>query len=53
MFIAVTNAAFNSMVEELRSKERIKDTFGKFVDPRIVSSLLSDDPDVADLGGII
>ena len=40
--------AFNSMVEELRSKERIKDTFGKFVDPRIVSGLLSDDPDVID-----
>jgi adenylate cyclase len=35
--------AFNSMVEELRSKERIKDTFGKFVDPRIVSNLLSGD----------
>lgn len=42
--------AFNSMVEELhskdeelRSKERIKDTFGKFVDPRIVSNLISSD----------
>jgi adenylate cyclase len=35
--------AFNSMVEELRSKERIKDTFGKFVDPRIVSNLISND----------
>ena len=39
--------AFNSMVEELRSKERIKDTFGKFVDPRIVSNLLNGD-DAAD-----
>jgi adenylate cyclase len=34
--------AFNSMVSELRSKERIKDMFGKFVDPRIVSSLIGD-----------
>ena len=29
--------SFNRMVEELRTRERIKDTFGKFVDPRIVS----------------
>ena len=32
--------AFNRMVEELRSRERIKDTFGKFVDPRIVTRLI-------------
>jgi adenylate cyclase len=32
--------AFNRMVEELRARERIKDTFGKFVDPRIVSRLI-------------
>jgi adenylate cyclase len=32
--------AFNRMVEELRDRERIKDTFGKFVDPRIVSRLI-------------
>lgn len=32
--------AFNAMVVELQAKERIKDTFGKFVDPRIVSGLI-------------
>jgi adenylate cyclase len=32
--------AFNRMVEELRIRERIKDTFGKFLDPRIVSRLI-------------
>ncbi len=32
--------AFNRMAEELRSKERIKDTFGKYVDPRIVARLI-------------
>ena len=32
--------AFNRMVEELRERERIKDTFGKFIDPRIVTRLL-------------
>jgi adenylate cyclase len=43
--------AFNRMVGELRSKEKIKDTFGKFVDPRIVASLLggkADDEDAAE-----
>lgn len=33
--------AFNRMAAELRSKEQIRDTFGKFVDPRIVATLLS------------
>ena len=28
------------MVEDLRAKDRIKETFGKFVDPRIVANLL-------------
>jgi adenylate cyclase len=28
------------MAEELRTKERIKDTFGKYVDPRIVARLI-------------
>jgi adenylate cyclase len=32
--------AFNRMVEELRTREHIKDTFGKFLDPRIVSRLI-------------
>jgi len=32
--------AFNQMVEDLRAKDRIKETFGKFVDPRIVANLI-------------
>jgi adenylate cyclase len=40
--------AFNRMVEELRSRERIKDTFGKFVDPRIVSQLIGSGADQAE-----
>ncbi len=33
--------AFNRMAAELRTKEQIRDTFGKFVDPRVVATLLS------------
>ncbi len=32
--------AFNRMVAELRDRERIKEVFGKFVDPRIVTRLI-------------
>ena len=32
--------AFNHMVGELRTKARIRDTFGKYVDPRIVEGLI-------------
>jgi len=32
--------SFNHMVVELQAKERIKDTFGKYMDPRIVSGLI-------------
>ncbi len=32
--------SFNHMLEEMRGKERIKDTFGRYVDPRIVANLL-------------
>jgi class 3 adenylate cyclase len=38
-------AAFNSMVRELRAKSRIRETFGRYVDPRIVTSLI-DRPDL-------
>jgi adenylate cyclase len=34
--------AFNRMIHELRLKEQIKSTFGKYVDPRIVERLISD-----------
>ena len=32
--------AFNAMIEDLREKDRIKDTFGQYVDPRVVANLL-------------
>jgi adenylate cyclase len=28
------------MIEQLRQKERIRETFGKYVDPRIVEGLV-------------
>ena len=33
--------AFNRMVEQLRHKERMRETFGKYVDPRIVEGLIN------------
>jgi len=42
--------SFNTMVEGLRLKERIQNTFGKYMDPRIVSNLL-DNPEFAEPGG--
>jgi adenylate cyclase len=42
--------SFNSMVGELRTKEQIRDTFGKYVDPRIVAGLL-DRPELTDPKG--
>ncbi|MGJ0507954.1 MAG: adenylate/guanylate cyclase domain-containing protein [Methylocystis sp.] len=38
--------AFNRMVEQLRLKERILDTFGHYVDPRVVQGLI-DKPSLA------
>jgi class 3 adenylate cyclase len=38
--IGLLTAAFNRMVEQLRHKERIRETFGKYVDPRIVEGLI-------------
>ncbi|MDC0835780.1 adenylate/guanylate cyclase domain-containing protein [Geitlerinema sp. CS-897] len=35
------SASFNAMVAEIQSKERLKATFGQYVDPRIVERLLS------------
>jgi class 3 adenylate cyclase len=43
-------ASFNSMVGELRVKAQIRETFGKYVDPRIVEGLL-DRPELADPRG--
>jgi adenylate cyclase len=32
--------AFNRMVEELNAKDRVKEMFGKYIDPRIVANLI-------------
>ncbi|MBM3516602.1 MAG: HAMP domain-containing protein [Alphaproteobacteria bacterium] len=32
--------AFNRMVTQLREKERVRDTFGKYLDPRVVARLV-------------
>lgn len=39
-------AAFNRMIEQLRLKERIRETFGKYIDPRVVAGLI-DKPELA------
>jgi adenylate cyclase len=39
---------FNHMMEELRSRERIKDTFGKFVDPRLINQMIGSGADQAE-----
>jgi adenylate cyclase len=41
-------AAFNRMIEELRSRERIKDTFGKFIDPRLINQLIGNGAEQAE-----
>ena len=43
--IGDVTVAFNEMVAGLRSKERMRKTFGRYVDPRIVSRLLEDGSD--------
>lgn len=40
--------SFNSMVRELRVKEQIKSTFGKYLDPRIVEKLIAEDGQAAE-----
>ena len=40
--IAVLTKSFNHMVGELKQKEVIQETFGKYVDPRIVKGILED-----------
>jgi class 3 adenylate cyclase len=42
--------AFNKMTEGLRTAKRIRDTFGQYVDPRIVKNLI-DNPEVSIEGG--
>jgi class 3 adenylate cyclase/uncharacterized protein len=44
--IGQLSAAFNRMVEQLRHKERIRETFGRYIDPRVVEGLI-DQPKLA------
>jgi class 3 adenylate cyclase len=39
--IGQLTVAFNQMVEQLRLKERLRETFGKYVDPRVVEGLIA------------
>ncbi len=47
--LGVLERGFNQMVEGLRQREFIRSTFGKFVDPRVVESVL--EKGSIDLGG--
>ncbi len=44
--IGQLSAAFNRMVEQLRSNERMRETFGRYIDPRVVKGLI-DQPTLA------
>lgn len=44
--IGQLSAAFNRMVEQLRRNGRIRETFGRYIDPKVVEGLL-DRPEVA------
>jgi adenylate cyclase len=39
-------AAFNRMIEQLRHNERIRETFGRYIDPKVVQGLI-DRPEIA------
>jgi class 3 adenylate cyclase len=39
--IGQLTSAFNNMVEQLRHKEKMRETFGRYVDPRVVEGLIS------------
>lgn len=43
--IGALTVSFNTMVNGLRSTQKIKDTFGQYLDPRVVSGLISDQSD--------
>src|SRR5262249_36941261 len=44
--IGELRAAFNSMIEQLRGNERIREVSGRYIDPKIVEGLV-DRPDIA------
>ncbi|MEP3428440.1 MAG: adenylate/guanylate cyclase domain-containing protein [Roseibium sp.] len=43
--IGALTTSFNTMVSGLRSTQKIKDTFGQYLDPRVVSGLIADQSD--------
>jgi len=43
--IGALTHSFNTMVDGLRSTQKIKDTFGQYLDPRVVSGLITDQSD--------
>ena len=48
--IGQLSAAFNRMVEQLRRNERIRETFGRYIDPKVIEGLI-DRPEVAAIDG--
>ncbi len=48
--IGILTEAFNAMIAELRVTSQVKDTFGKYIDPRIVQGLI-ERPDLAGMQG--
>jgi class 3 adenylate cyclase len=48
--IGQLSAAFNRMVEKLRHNERIRETFGRYIDPQVVEGLI-DQPALAATSG--
>ena len=48
--IGLLTRAFNAMVAELKVKAQIKETFGKYIDPRIVQGLI-DRPELVSANG--
>jgi adenylate cyclase len=45
--IGQLSAAFNRMIERLRQNQRVRETFGRYVDPRIAERLLGETATVA------
>ena len=39
--IGQLSTAFNRMIEQLRHKERIRETFGRYIEPRVVEGLIN------------
>ena len=48
--IGQLSAAFNRMVDQLRHKEQIRQTFGRYIDPRVVEGLINQSAVVATEG---